>query len=338
MTRSILFVTLKTLVLSLLLASPILCCTASAQQWAADMFETKSHDFGTVARGSHASFEFKFKNIYLEDVHVASVSSSCGCTKVSIKQPDTVKTYEEGAIIATVNTAAFTGRKGATLTVTFDKPQYAQVQLHVRSYIRSDVVFEPGGVSFGTVDTGTPLMQTVTVNYVGHSGWTIEDVISESPHLAAIATETGRGGGRVSYELTVRLSENSPVGYINDHLMLVTNDQGARMVPLQVEGCINSGLTVSPSTLFMGVIKPGEKVEKKLVVRGKKPFKILAINCPGGDFQFNEEKLGKSKKVHVVHVTFVAGEDPGKVSRTIKIETDLGTNSSELLAFAVVAK
>ncbi len=338
MIRTISFATLTILVLPFLFVSPVLCNTSSAQQWAVDMFETTSHNFGTVARGAKADFEFVFNNIYLEDVHVASVSSSCGCTKVSIKQPATLKTYQKGAIVATINTAAFLGNKGSTITVTFDKPQYAQVQFHVRTYIRSDVVFEPGGVSFGTVDVGTPMEHTVNVHYAGHSGWAIEDVISDNPHITADVVETSRGGGRVSYRLTVHLDEDSPAGYINEHLMLVTNDQGSRQVPLQVEGRINAGVTVSPSTLFMGVVKPGHKVEKKLVVRGKKPFRILSIDCPGGDFQFDKEALGKRKKVHVVSVTFVAGDDAGKISRTIQIETDLGSSSSKLSAFAVVAE
>ena len=76
MTRTIIIATLTISVLFFLLASPTLCNTASAQQWAAAMFEKKSHNFGTVARGAKADFEFKFKNIYLEDVHVSSVSSS----------------------------------------------------------------------------------------------------------------------------------------------------------------------------------------------------------------------------------------------------------------------
>ena len=43
-----------------------------------------------------------------------------------------LKTYEEGSIHATFNTPSFLGQRGATLTVMFDKPFYAQVQLHVK--------------------------------------------------------------------------------------------------------------------------------------------------------------------------------------------------------------
>ena len=320
------------------LISTVLCGSSFAQQWAADMFETKDHNFGTVARGAKADFEFVFTNLYLEDVRVVSVRSSCGCTTPTIKTPGIIKTYGQGAIVATINTSSFLGNKGATITVTFDKPQYAEVQLHVQSYIRGDVVFKPGSAAFGTVEAGSPRQQTVTIDYIGHSGWQIQEVRSDNPHITADFSETSRGGGRVAYQLDVRLDKDAPAGYINDHLMLVTNDQGSRQVPLQVEGRVNAGITVSPSTLFMGVVKPGTKVEKKLVVRGKSPFRIISINCQGGDFKFDKKTLNEAKTVHIVPITFTAGDDPGKVSRTIQIETDLGTNSQKTSAYAVVER
>ena len=78
-----------------------------------------------------------------------------------------LKTYEKGAIVAHFNTDSFLGQRGATLTVTIDQPFYAEVQLHVRGYIRSDVVVEPGSVQFGSIDQGTAAEQTVAVNYAG---------------------------------------------------------------------------------------------------------------------------------------------------------------------------
>ena len=37
---------------------------ASAQEWAKKLFQTHSHDFGTVARGSKTVYEFEIENIY----------------------------------------------------------------------------------------------------------------------------------------------------------------------------------------------------------------------------------------------------------------------------------
>ena len=75
------------------------------------MFRTTDHDFGTVARGSKAEFQFTPPNLYLEDVHIVTVYSSCGCTSVDIVKP-TLKTYEEGATRAVFNTPTFTGSRG----------------------------------------------------------------------------------------------------------------------------------------------------------------------------------------------------------------------------------
>src|SRR3954447_17936964 len=89
---------LRTLALSFALVVS-LTASASAQQWAQKMFATTKHDFGTVARGAKAEFEFELENVFKEDIHIASVSSSCGCTSPSITK-ETLKTYEKGAIIA----------------------------------------------------------------------------------------------------------------------------------------------------------------------------------------------------------------------------------------------
>jgi hypothetical protein len=325
----------RTIWLGLLLAisfnAPLL-----GQQWAVDMFETTSHDFGNVARSAKAEYEFRLTNVYLEDLHISSVRSSCGCTQPRIKKAD-LKTYETGAIIATINTAAFQGTRGATVTVTFDKPYYAEVQLQVSVFIRSDVAVQPGSVTLGELAQGEAADRNVTVTHSGSDDWKVMSVRSDNSHIRGEVVETARGDGQVSYRLNVHVDKDMPAGYVNDHVTLVTNDQGSAQVPVAVEGRVLSGITVSPASLFMGVVKPGEKVKKQLVVHGKKPFRILSIKCDGATFEFDSSADQQAKTTHVIPVTFVAGEKMGKVSGKIQIETDLGTMSSGLPAYAVVA-
>src|SRR3972149_6317108 len=160
----------------------------TAQEWARKMFQESEHNFGTCARNAMAEYEFVFENLYLEDVHVVGVRTSCGCTTPRVENP-TLKTYEKGAIVAHFNTDRFLGQRGATLTVTIDKPFYAEVQLHVRGYIRSDVVVEPGSVKLGTGDQGRAVEQKVVVNSTGRSKWKILDVRRANPHLKDQAVE-----------------------------------------------------------------------------------------------------------------------------------------------------
>jgi hypothetical protein len=320
-----------------LLVLCILSCTPCVgQEWAQKMFKVSEHDFGTVARSAKTEYRFTFENLYLEDIHVASVRTSCGCTTPTVETP-LLKTYEKGTILAHFNTPTFQGQRAATLTVTIDKPFYAEVQLHVKGFIRNDVAIEPGSVQVGSIDQGAGADQQVTVNYNGGSNWKILDVKSSNPNITAKAVETGRNYGQVSYQLQVHLDKDAPAGYVNDHLMLVTNDANATQIPVEIEGRVIAGITVSPTALFMGVVQPGQTVTRQLVVKSKKPFRILGVECEDKSFQFDTSKEESAKELHLIPVTFTAGADAGKVVKTIKIETDQGEMRPELAAYAVVA-
>src|SRR5688572_329882 len=155
---------------------------APAKEWAQKMFAATSHDFGHVARGAKAEFAFELQNPYEEDVHIADVRTSCGCTTPTITKP-TLKTWEKGAIIATLNTRSFVGQRNSTLTVVIDKPFYAEVHLLIAGYIHSDVDFQPGVVAFGDVEQGVGSEQPVTVTCRGRPNWQISDIRSANNHL-----------------------------------------------------------------------------------------------------------------------------------------------------------
>jgi hypothetical protein len=309
--------------------------TAWGQEWAKKMFKATKHDFGTVARGSKQEFAFKFTNIYKEDIHIVGVESSCGCTSAKVTK-NTLKTYEEASILATYNTRSFLGAKSATLTVTIDEPYYAEVQLTVGGYIRSDVVFEPGAVDFGSVDAGLGAKKVISVAYAGRDDWEITDVRSGNRHYEVELEETYRGGGRVNYNMVVRLKSDAPVGYVRDPLLIVSNDGSSKDVSLPVEGQVVSTMTVSPASLFLGVLKPGESVKKRLVVRGKKPFKIVDVKCEDAHFTF-EKPSEEAKSLHFLPIEYKAGEEAGNIVKKIEIETDLGEGvCAECMASATI--
>lgn len=295
--------------------------SAAAQPWASKMFDKLDHDFGVVARGSDTVYRFEVKNIYKEDVVLSSVRSSCGCTTPSIEN-GTIKTYDKAYVVAKFNTRTFTGTHSATLTVQISKPYPAQVQLRVHGNIRGDVVFEPGAIDFGTIDQGESSEKTVNVGYAGRSGWKIDDVRSGSDHLRAELIERERYGGRVSYDLLVRLLDSAPPGYLKEQLVLVTNDRSNTRVPLEISGQIKPELTVSPSDLVLGNVPAGTSVTKRVIVRGKKPFTITAIGCENDSFDF--EKKDDAADKQLVTVRFTAGEKECRLRAPIRIETDLG--------------
>ncbi|MCC6507867.1 MAG: DUF1573 domain-containing protein, partial [Pirellulaceae bacterium] len=207
----------RTVSVCLCLLSMTVATTAQAQEWARKMFTTTQHDFGVVPRGAKSEFEFKFKNSFKENIHIASARSSCACTAPKILKTD-LKTYEEGAIIAELNTQAFVGQRSAVVTVVIDRPFYAEVQLLVKGNIRSDIVMEPGEVRFGDVDLAATKSAEVKVSYQGSTNrdWQIADVRSTNQHLAVKLNAQKNGAGRTVYSMTVRLKESAPAGELND--------------------------------------------------------------------------------------------------------------------------
>jgi hypothetical protein len=319
---------------ALLLAFSTAAGSASAQEWAEKMFKQLDHDFGTVARGADTVYRFEVTNLYKQDIHLTNVSSSCGCTSPTIENP-IIKTHEKAYIVARFNTHTHVGQKGATLTVSVGPhPYVANVQLHVHGNIRSDVVFNPGAIEFGEVNQGEPAEQTVAVNFAGRTSWEITDVTNDNDNFEVELKETQRGNGRVSYDLLVRLKGSLPVGYVKDQLTVVTNDTRpeSRRIPLFVSGHVRPEFSVTPAQLVLGNVPEGTHVTRKIVVRGKEPFKILDVTCGEDCLDFKHDS--DSKALHFVEVTIRAGQAPAKLQTPIRIVTDRDNREATCLATA----
>jgi hypothetical protein len=178
------------------------------------------------------------------------------------------------------------------------------------------------------VDLGSAVEKHLQVSHAGNNDWKIVDAKTTEPYFEVELNELSRGGGKVTYDLLVRMTKDAPVGYIKDQLILVTNDPRSREFPVEMTGRINAKITISPEPLFIGTVQPGQTVSKKVVVRGKEPFKILDVKCADEAFQI--EPSPESKTVHVIQVVFTAGEDPGRISRKINITTDQGDNATQV--------
>ena len=293
-----------------------------AQEWAQKMFKSTSHDFGAVARGAKVEFPFDFENIYLEDLHISSVRSSCGCTSVEYPK-EILKTYQKGTVKAVVDTRAFLGEKRATLTVTFDKPFATEVPLQIHCYIRRDIVFKPGVVRF-RVRQGEKASQKILITYAGRDDWKIDSIKSPWPYIETKLVETARGNGQVSYELWVGLTKDAPTDYLSGQLILETNDLDANKchVPLAIEGQVVSSLSVRPDSLTFLSMPNGAPMKRNLFIQGSEPFRVVSVDC--ADSRIEVILPTESKRAHLVPVNFLPTAEVGKANASLLIKTDQG--------------
>jgi len=316
----------------------VLVCGARAQAqdmpWAAKMFEKLDHDFGVVARGADARYRLKITNKYLQPVHIASVTTSCGCTAAKPSK-DLLASLETAYIEITMDTRKFTHQKDSSVTIVVDQPLYAEVRIPIKAYIRTDVVLSPGGAEFGAVTRGVDVERKIAVAYAGRGNWKIKDVVSKNPNVTAKVVETRRDAANVNYDLVVTVKGTAPLGELRDQLTLVTDDAGNPYVPVLVEGRVEAEYSVSPEIVSLGSLMPGERKSIRVVVRGKTPFAIEKIESEKTSGVFEVRLPKEARPIHVLPLTVIAPSEPGVLSEEFSVTI---AGSSEPVMFKVYGK
>ncbi len=284
--------------------------SAQEQNWAAKLFDKQKIDFGTIARGSDARFRLKIKNIYPEQVHLQSVSTTCGCSAATPSKT-TLAANEEAYIEVKMDTERFSRRKDSNVVVVIDAPHYARVQIPITAYIRTDVVLSPGAAALGAVAQSEDVTKTIEVAYAGRDDWKIKEIKSPNEFITTEFAETRRAGGRVDYQLKVTLKSGAPIGALREQLTIVTDDANSPEVPLLFEARVESEFTVTPETVALGRVNPNAQRTFNIVVRGRKPFAISKIECESTYDGFKVTLPQDSKQVHVLPITLTIPGKPG---------------------------
>lgn len=287
--------------------------------WVYQLFEEKSHDFGNVARGADVKHRLKVINPYEETIRVISVGKTCGCTDAKAAFTE-LKTHEVGYIDVAMDTVKFLGEKKSNVlaTFSFEGGATATAQIPIRSFIRSDVVVQPGAADFGTVDLGAGSTKTLSVDYAGRGDWKIEDVQSASPFVEVSIQERSRTAGGVGYNLNVTLKPNAPVGTVRDRIVLKTSDGQSSTVPVLVEAKVEPDIVVTPAQVKLGQLQPGQQKTVNVVIRGKKPFVINEVVCQESDC-FAVRLDSQASPVHVVPLTVKTPESSGDLTERFEV-------------------
>jgi hypothetical protein len=304
-------------------AATVIVITASVAQAvspSAALFKTTSHDFGTVARAAKTEFRFELTNPFDQPIHIAGVRASCGCT-TPIVETNTIAPGQTGTILARFNTGSFSGARSATLTVSFDRPSYSEVQLHVKGYIRSDVVFNPGEANFGNIAEGAGNTLKMTIDYAGRNDWAILGMKTVDGFIKARAEEGKRSNGRVSYNLEIELAKDAPVGRVMSEVIIQTNDRNLKTIPLLVTGNVEAAISVSPQQIELTQDKASDSHKQIFILKGQAPFKVVDVESEDFDIEFSDES-SEAKQVHTLPMTLRAKKPDQSFDGQILVKTD----------------
>lgn len=319
------------LVFSLALLSPVYLVANDINVLS---FEESIKDLGGAPRGTKLVHHFKFTNNSQQAVHISGTRTSCHCsTARAIKQD--IAPGESSSIMVEVNTILYSGTRDFTIYVNFDRPYTAETRLMLKTVSRDDITMSPDAINFGTVKLGSAPTLSVVIDHRTFTGWKVTGIENDNGYLQTKIEPNGTSAN--SYRLTVRLREDIPAGYWHASLGLVTNDPTTPRIriPLSVE--VQGLLAVTPQTLNMGKLA-GDIIEKKIVIRGAKPFKITGVEGLDAILSIDQTKTDEAKLAHVLKLTYSGKADAGEMLKKLKISTDLENTTVELPVLGQVVK
>lgn len=314
------------------------CESVCAQAWAKKMFKEFSYDFGDVIKGDRPIYKFEIQNVFQENINIAGVYSSCGCTTVSVGK-NQLKTWEKTELTCQFNSPAFDGAKTATVTVRFNRPYVGEVQLNIRGRIvnRSGLNITPKSIDFGIVSQSNSPARTVEITSFGNPNFRILDVKSTFPHIKVQLRQKPIQSNRVRYEMTTSLKNSAPAGFAEGQLFVVVQEGNmTREVPIGFSAkVISSELRLSPEILTLNGVEPGQEVRKKVILKGADPFRIVDVTCHSKAFRVRAGK--EAKKVHIVEVIYTGEPKAGQHECELSFFTDVtGDDPNKLRAIVEI--
>lgn len=307
---------------TLILLGAGVCFAQSTQQIIQS--DRRSHDFGTVARAAKTEHQFQLYNPFNSEMQISGVRASCGCT-TPILEDKVIPPGETGILRARYNTRTFSGQRGATLTVSIVRPIRTELQLSVKGYIRKDVVLHPGEAAFGNIPEGEDNAIQLTLDYAGRSDWEITRITSPFNYVRADAKELSRQNGRVRYQLTVSIDGDAPAGFIQNQLVLHTNDRRLTSVPVPLLASVESPLEISPRQITFERPFQNQPLQQRLVLKGKEPFRVLEISSEQAKIDYEKPADGEPRRAHLIDI-FISPKPQvfeQKAKGILSIKTDL---------------
>lgn len=294
---------------------------AHASSWADGLFDELSHDFGSVPRGQVVTHYFRITNNTKQPVQISQVRVSCNVCSSARALQTTLQPGQETAIMATMDTNRFINSKTITIFVTFSQPRFEEVRLWIQANSREDVMFSPDSIAFGRVKRGATPESKVTIAFLGGARTQVTEVKSESNYVQASLKEVQRPSGETAFEISAKLREDTPAGKWYTDIWIKTNHPAMPKLRIPVTVEVEAPLSVNPSTVSLGEVKAGTESDRKVVIRGVRPFRIVGITGTDNQVQVRPTN-NESKAVHVLTVT-LNPRDVGDLSRTIRVQTDL---------------
>lgn len=280
-------------------------------------------DFGSVPRGVVCLHQFSIHNPFGQLMKIASIRTSCVCASANVDKRE-IPPGGDAVLTVSVDTGKYVGQRAFTIFVFLEQPIVQELQFVVQANSREDITLSPNQLAFGRITRGQPAEASLVVTRYAVPDWRIVAVENDNAYLQPQLVELRRDTSQVQYRLTVQLRPDVPPGSWYAEIWLRASDGSRILVPLSVE--VESALVVTPKEVNLGRVAGGVNVERRVIVRGQKPFRIIKVSSDDPQMEFGWQP-DESRTTHLVTIRFRTPSNPGEIRRVIRIQTDLPTDN-----------
>lgn len=234
---------------------------------------------GEARIGTKLQHAFTIKNEGDQPLKINEVKPGCGCTTANLAKSELLP-GESTTIEAALDLAMRRGMQNKTIHVKTNDPATPDYVLMIKVFSKDDFKLQPEYIDLGPVTTGVEIQRTATLSITSEKAWKITEIASTKK--LATATYAASADGK-EYTITVTVPPQTAIGTFFDNLQIRTDNPDTQVLPLQVVGTVQAGLTVGPEILQL---EPGAAaVSRTIVVRGGsiKTFQVLGatLDAPG---------------------------------------------------------
>jgi len=304
--------------------------TAFAQTDGSPMLVVPSKivDIGTVAQGVTVDAVFDLVNEGDTKLVIKAVRPTCGCT-VADFEPE-IAPGATGQIKAKLDTKDFAGPVSKSILVMTDDPQNPTVTLVIKADIRPFVEILPRPLIRFNAVLNEPMNQTfIVVGADPEQTLKIKSVESSVPFIATSVRQLGedelvKGKSKSQYEVTISLTDDTPVGPVNAVLSVNTDLKEAPTVPVKVYGVVRALIHVTPAQVQFGSVESKTRPGRNLIVVNNRTdgtrIEITGATIDDPAFAAQVATIEEGRRYQVT-VTVKADADPGSRDATLTLST-----------------
>lgn len=270
---------------------------------------------GEFRIGTKVQHTFTVQNTGDAPLKISEVKPGCGCTTANLAKSE-LQPGESTEIAATLDLTMRRGKQDKHIDVLSNDPKQPRFQLLMRVLSKDDFEITPPFLDLGQMLTGVEVTRKATLRVLSEQPYRITELL---PVKGNVKATWESAPDFKTHTITVVIPPQTAAGTFFDNVQIRTDNKDSPMLPLQVIGTIQAGITLSATEIM---VEPGAaNITRNVTLRAGTIKTFTVIDARIDDPAVTIDVLPPTVFGQQVRVKF-ATVNPGVIGKDLVIRTD----------------